>query len=88
MEKTDERFANMWVYSLSWFLISIDESFVKADNPSSMSSTTAIDLDPSVIEQDTSTFSYQPLIMSQLEDFDFFNTLDWSFDENSSSSWS
>lgn len=38
--------------------------------------------------QDTRLFSDQSNVISQMEDFDLFNSLDWSFDETIPLTWS
>jgi hypothetical protein len=53
-----------------------------------VSSGAAVDLDGAATMQVTGNFVDQPIVMSQMEDFDLFNTLDWNFDENLSSLWS
>ncbi|PMD31725.1 hypothetical protein L207DRAFT_500780 [Hyaloscypha variabilis F] len=59
-----------------------------SDRPSSESSSAAIELDGAANTQVTGDFADQPVLMSQMEDFDLFNTLDWNFDDNLASSWS
>ena len=64
----------------------IDEPIIVADHPAPISASIAAAQDPSETEQDSNSFSENPYMLSQLEDFDFFNTLDWTFEENISSS--
>ncbi len=37
--------------------------------------------------QESKWLQDQPNVMSQMEDFDLFNTLEWSFDENIPLMW-
>jgi hypothetical protein len=56
-------------------------AFVLAHSLTSISSS-AIALSPSVVAKDPVTVQDQPIMMSQIEDFDLFNMLDWSFEED------
>ncbi len=53
-----------------------------------VSSGAAVDLDGAITTQVIGDFADQPVVMSQMEEFDLLNTLDWNFDENLSSLWS
>jgi hypothetical protein len=76
------------VYFLSSLCCMLTSRFGVADRPSSESSSAAIELDGAANTQVTGDFADQPVLMSQMEDFDLFNTLDWNFDDNLASSWS
>jgi hypothetical protein len=39
------------------------------------------------VAQETRLFQDQPDILSQMEDFDLFNSLDWSFDQSVLLAW-
>jgi len=52
--------------------------FYVADNPNTIESIVT----PVIPAQETRLFQEQPDPISQMEDFDLFNSLDWSFDES------
>jgi hypothetical protein len=50
-------------------------------------SNTTISVPPSDAAQKARLFQDQPDILSQMEDFDLFNSLEWSFDVNIPLTW-